>query len=742
MRTLCTVSTAKPSFLPKEAKKQLTEARKKAIRPSHVSLESKKIPLVEDLARKHEMRLTKESEEGSKNQIVYVVEVEPAEACPRGKDLLDKMPSKKGKIEVKKVKDAIKNHKETVLVVRGEPEEACPPDLLDNKSSKKEIRAKKVEKGVSENGKEMKQSVLVDKTELAEACPHEKIVKKDLLDKKLKKKGKWRTKKAVEVKKDSSENGKEMKQSVLVDKTEPSKACPHGKGAEKDLLEKKTKKKGKWRTKNAVEVKKDSSENGKEMKQSVLVDKTEPSKACPYGKGAEKDLLEKKMKKGKSRSKKAVEVKKDSSENGKEMKQSVLVDKTEPSKACPLGKGAEKDLLEMKTKKKGKWRTKKAVEVKKDSSENGKETKQSVLVDKTEPAEACPYDLLDKKAKKKGKWRTKKSVEVKKDSSENGKETKQSVLVDKTEPAEACPHDLLDKKAKKKGKWRTKKSVEVKKDSSENGKETKQSVLVDKTEPAEACPHDLLDKKAKKKGKWRTKKTVEVKKDSSEKEQNVEKELTEVCQHRKQNEKDKLERDANEDVEGKNKTTVQLAKGRYFDLSTARKIQEKNGRRFYYKLNERGKEHSSLPTAIVSDVSKSHELVSHASKTIGVSDEDIPLFSANPSLLGVTQGDMDDLVTKLCRAGFTKNEAVTLLPHYPAALVADFSTIHQVLLVIQFLLHCMYYLYRCVPYYKDAKLNGKILSQIANSHFFMALLRYIVSQVPLVHVQVHLKMIN
>ena len=443
LRTLCTVSTAKPSFLPKEAKKQLTEARKKAIRPSHVSLESKKIPLVEDLARKHEMRLTKESEEGSKNQIVYVVEVEPAEACPRGKDLLDKMPSKKGKIEVKKVKDAIKNHKETVLVVRGEPEEACPPDLLDNKSSKKEIRAKKVEKGVSENGKEMKQSVLVDKTELAEACPHEKRVKKDLLDKKLKKKGKWRTKKAVEVKKDSSENGKEMKQSVLVDKTEPSKACPHGKGAEKDLLEKKTKKKGKWRTKNAVEVKKDSSENGKEMKQSVLVDKTEPSKACPYGKGAEKDLLEKKMKKGKSRSKKAVEVKKDSSENDKEMKQSVLVDKTEPSKACPLGKGAEKDLLEMKTKKKGKWRTKKAVEVKKDSSENGKETKQSVLVDKTEPAEACPYDLLDKKAKKKGKWRTKKSVEVKKDSSENGKETKQSVLVDKTEPAEACPHDLF-----------------------------------------------------------------------------------------------------------------------------------------------------------------------------------------------------------------------------------------------------------------------------------------------------------
>ena len=94
------------------------------------------------------MRLTKESEEGSKNQIVYVVEVQPAEACPRGKDLLDKMPSKKGKIEVKKVKDAIKNHKETVLVVRGEPEEACPPDLLDNKSSKKEIRAKKVARKV------------------------------------------------------------------------------------------------------------------------------------------------------------------------------------------------------------------------------------------------------------------------------------------------------------------------------------------------------------------------------------------------------------------------------------------------------------------------------------------------------------------------------------------------------------------------------------------------------------------
>ena len=121
---------------------------------------------------------------------------------------------------------------------------------------------------------------------------------------------------------------------------------------------------------------------------------------------------------------------------------------------------------------------------------------------------------------------------------------------------------------------------------------------------------------------------------------------------------------------------MECAKRQSVALATVEKIEERNRKRFYY-LRE-GLPY--LPAALVIDESATQELVSYASKTAGVSDEDIPLFSVNPSLLGLTQSDLNNAFMKLCKAGFTKEEAAIVLPHYPTN--PDFSTIYQVCLLL------------------------------------------------------------
>lgn len=252
---------------------------------------------------------------------------------------------------------------------------------------------------------------------------------------------------------------------------------------------------------------------------------------------------------------------------------------------------------------------------------------------------------------------------------EDSKETTQVVIKDQVE---ACSRGAEQGEGKE---LKTEGVVEVK-----SSKDGKQNVIAE-NKPAGPHSHEKetemnVKKVIKKdKGKQPKKEPVEAQKGLSQKKEQavvVKKEPTEACPHGKEAEKVK---------QGGTQKKATNAKGQSVELSTAEEIQDRNRSRLYY--SKRDGTSFSLPAAIVTDDSETRELVAYAINTVGVSDKHRKLFSVNPSILGVTQSEVNNVFTKLCKAGFKKEEAAIVLPLYPPASKPDFSTIYKVLLALK-----------------------------------------------------------
>ena len=84
------------------------------------------------------------------------------------------------------------------------------------------------------------------------------------------------------------------------------------------------------------------------------------------------------------------------------------------------------------------------------------------------------------------------------------------------------------------------------------------------------------------------------------------------------------------------------------------------------------------------------KMVAHVRDTVQVNLKDLELFSVCPSPLGVSQSDIDNMMDKLCAAGFNKRESRIILPHFPTTLETDLSKLRKVLYSVYFFCsnHC------------------------------------------------------